>query len=309
MVDILYCFDTNYNSQALVSITSLIKNMDEDINVHLINDDPEKFSKKYLSTLPATNIKFYLYEFRDTNYNFPRIHGTHISVATYYRMFIANYLSHDIESILYLDADTVINKNLLLDINQISNNILKENILFGASSEEEFEEPTKRLNMNSKRYFNAGVMFINFKKWVKDDVGSNLLSIMSEKYDSILWWDQDILNFYDDGNYLEISKEINHRTNFHTFEINKDVKVYHFLGDLKPWNPKTIGSDYSEIYQQYYRLATNKKYHIVIKSKSFYKTVKYLLTKSENSNLEFKTDFFFLFLKSVFSYFKIFLFK
>ena len=47
MVDILYCFDTNYNSQALVSITSLIKNMDEDINVHLINDDPEKFSKKY----------------------------------------------------------------------------------------------------------------------------------------------------------------------------------------------------------------------------------------------------------------------
>ena len=304
MVDILYCFDTNYNSQTLVSITSLIENMDEDVNVHLINDNPDKFSKKYLSKLSATNINFFLYKFQDTNYNFPRIRGTHISVATYYRMFIANYLSPEIKSIMYLDADTVINKNLLKDINQISNNILKDDILFAASSEEEFEEPTKRLNMNSNKYFNAGVMIINFQKWIKDDVGSNLLSIMNEKYDDILWWDQDILNSYADGNYLEISKEINHRTNFHTFEKKQDIKVYHFLGDLKPWNPITIGSDYSEIYQQYYRLATNKKYHIEIKSKSFKKTLSNLVRKNDNRNIEFKMEFFFLFLKSIFVYIK-----
>ena len=158
--------------------------------------------------------------------------------------------------------------------------------------------------MNSNRYFNAGVMIINFQKWIKDDVGSNLLSIMNEKYDNILWWDQDILNSYDDGNYLEISKEINHRTNFHTFEKKEDIKVYHFLGDLKPWNPITIGSDYSEIYQQYYRQATDKKYHIEIKNKTFNKTFRNLVTKSENRNLEFKTQFFFLFLKSIFVYIK-----
>jgi len=304
MADILYCFDTNYNSQALVSITSLIENMDEDVNVHLINDNPEKFSKKYLSKLSATNINFFLYKFQDTNYNFPRIHGTHISAATYYRMFIANYLSPEIKSILYLDADTVINKNLLKDIDLISNNIFKNDILFAASSEEKFEEPTKRLNMNSNRYFNAGVMIINFQKWIKDDVGSNLLSIMNEKYDNILWWDQDILNSYADGNYLEISREINHRTNFHTFENKEDIKVYHFLGDLKPWNPITIGSDYSEIYQQYYRKATDKKYHIEIKNKTFNKTFRNLVTKNENRNLEFKTQFFFLFLKSIFVYIK-----
>jgi lipopolysaccharide biosynthesis glycosyltransferase len=304
MVDILYCFDTNYNSQALVSITSLIKNMDEDMNIHIISDNPEKFSEKYLSKLSATNINFILYKFKDTNHNFPRISGTHVSVATYYRMFIANYLSPEIKSILYLDADTVINKNLLKDINKISNNILKENVLFGASSEEEFEEPTKRLNMNSSRYFNAGVMIINFQKWIKDDVGANLLSIMNEKYDNILWWDQDILNSYADGNYLEISEEINYRTNFHTFQKKQDIKVYHFLGDLKPWNPITIGTDYSEIYQQYYRQATNKKYHIEIKSKSFYKTFSNLISKSANRNLEFKIEFFFLFLKSIFVYIK-----
>ena len=44
-MDIVYCFDSNYNIQALCSINSLINNSDTEINLHIIHDNPESFKK------------------------------------------------------------------------------------------------------------------------------------------------------------------------------------------------------------------------------------------------------------------------
>ena len=37
MINILYCFDQNYNIQAATSISSLANNLDEEINIYIIN--------------------------------------------------------------------------------------------------------------------------------------------------------------------------------------------------------------------------------------------------------------------------------
>ena len=42
-MNILYCFDENYNKQALVSITSLISNNNCNINFYIIHDKPNTF--------------------------------------------------------------------------------------------------------------------------------------------------------------------------------------------------------------------------------------------------------------------------
>ena len=41
MLNILYCFDENYNKQAGSSISSLADNVDEKINIFIVHEDPE----------------------------------------------------------------------------------------------------------------------------------------------------------------------------------------------------------------------------------------------------------------------------
>ena len=190
-------------------------------------------------------------------------------MATYYRIFLDNYLEKNFNTVFYLDADTVVNKNISKELEIVNKQILEKNILFAASSEINPIESTKRLNMLNNRYFNAGVMAINLNKWKDIDVQNKSLDTMKLKYDDILWWDQDVLNTVCDGDYLELDLNLNFRANFDTFEDNENIKIYHFLGDLKPWNPETAGSTYSNIYQNEYREITNKKYHLEFKNKSF----------------------------------------
>ena len=303
MINFLYCFDENYNFQALTSIYSLLNNSNENINISIIHNRPETFEKIYYKYInnPIADITFH--KFLDNNYNFPRISNTHISAATYFRIFIDNYLDNEIKSVFYFDADTVFNKNILNDLKIISDKMLDRNVLFAASSESGADIATKRLGMINEKYFNAGVLGINLKKWKEEDAQRELTQILKKRYDDILWWDQDVLNIYSDGNYLEIDKNLNSRTNFHTFKLNENVKVYHFLGDLKPWNPDTIGSEYSEVYQKNYRKLTGKKYHVGLKKSSFKYTIKKIFIDKSLKMLDYPLTFIKSFILSSLKYF------
>ena len=60
------------------------------------------------------------------NPGFPNVHGSHVSDATYYRLFIDDYLPSEIEYILYVDADIVCKKDISIDL---QNEIVKLKIL------------------------------------------------------------------------------------------------------------------------------------------------------------------------------------
>ena len=67
------------------------------------------------------------------------------------------------------------------------------------------------LKMVGDNYFNAGVMIIDFKKWTKNNIQSGLLKKMNEIYKEVEFWDQDVMNSYFDGKYLEINTNLNFR--------------------------------------------------------------------------------------------------
>ena len=67
----------------------------------------------------------------------------------------------------------------------------------------------KRLELR-ENYFNAGFMIINFKKWIDDKVDEKLLEIMKDNYSKIVFWDQDILNLYINGTFLELDEKLNY---------------------------------------------------------------------------------------------------
>ena len=91
-------------------------------------------------------------------------------------------------------------------------------------------EYIKRLSPDQSKYFNAGVMIIDFKKWQKLTYENKFINNLDSTYDKVLWWDQDILNVTFDGNYVELDINLNfpihEDTTFSKEEITKSVNFY-----------------------------------------------------------------------------------
>ena len=44
MLNFVYCFDENYNSQALTSINSLLQQTSKPVNIYIIHENPKTFN-------------------------------------------------------------------------------------------------------------------------------------------------------------------------------------------------------------------------------------------------------------------------
>ena len=92
-LNFVYCFDSNYDSQAFSSIISLLDNVNEKIQIFIIHNsykNTNKFPKKILNHENLNTIE--IYKFEDESIHFPNLDKAHISEATYYRLFFEYYL-------------------------------------------------------------------------------------------------------------------------------------------------------------------------------------------------------------------------
>ena len=86
MTNFLYCFDSNYNVQATVSISTLLEKYDSEVNLYILYDNPRLFEKYKTKLKKYKNLnKIEIYKFEDTNYDFPNLNNSHVSYATYFQ--------------------------------------------------------------------------------------------------------------------------------------------------------------------------------------------------------------------------------
>jgi lipopolysaccharide biosynthesis glycosyltransferase len=210
-----------------------------------------------------------VYKFENLNYSFPNLSENHISEATYYRLFIEKYINKKIESIIYLDADTICINNPLEKFTSLTKTVIKSDFVFGARTEKiisdtKYQETFSRLNMTNK-YFNAGVLVVDLKKWRKRSLSEKLLKKLDNIEDKIIHWDQDVLNSYIDGNYVEIDESLN----FDSVNLNKknidlnEIEIIHYIGSNKPWYISGIFENGAKYYHQIYSKIATEKYHVV----------------------------------------------
>ena len=111
MINFLLCFDENYNKVAHLNQHTLLKNESEKVNILIIHDDPTTLEdiKENITTYDKLN-ELNIYKFKEDLSKFPNILHGHMSEATYYRIYIDNYLPDDIKYIFYVDADLLSNK-------------------------------------------------------------------------------------------------------------------------------------------------------------------------------------------------------
>ena len=270
MLNFIYCFDENYNSQALTSINSLLLKISEKINLYIIHENPESFDTSLIESNKISSINVFKITIDDIE--FPNLSGTHVSQATYYRFYLSKFLPHDLDYIIYIDADILcLNdpyEGLLEEINKLSNSSKKlaARTEVTRQNDDLTVNPFINLDLKNSKYFNAGLMVIDFKYWIENNIEDKLFSIMNEHYEDIVFWDQDVLNKLFDGDYLELDDFYNYE--FGVFDqdmyderyVLKNVKFLHYTGKGKPWDTNFVFFQSSDIFQKYYRLLNIEKY-------------------------------------------------
>lgn len=266
--NILLCFDTNYNAQAEVTIFSLIENTNEMLTFYILHDEPKTFNpniERIKASPKVLDLNIYQFVKRD-NIEFPNFDQSHMTEATYYRLFISDFLPNNIKNIMYIDPD-IICVNNFDRLFKNSFEILDRSDFVLSARTEHFEaltsETTNRLELTRNKYFNAGVTFINLERWNSEKYTEKLANHMNYLGDRVMWFDQDVLNSFLNGMYVELPTQLNFTDiNLSKSEVKEEAVFFHYWGKKKPWTVKGMLFYGESFYQEMYR-KLNHNYHIV----------------------------------------------
>ncbi len=182
----------------------------------------------------------------------------HFSVETLFRFFIPQLLPQ-FDKVLYLDCDIVI----LEDIANLYEIPLGECILgVGALGPWKMRENwastfSKQLGVNEEDMFNAGILIINCKQFVQQNIKDQCLKLLEEDWQredlNFIHPDQDTLTITCQGKLVQFSEEWNYdwqlELNKHDPQwgctkeqqepyeaLKKSAKIIHYAGGFKPWS-------------------------------------------------------------------------
>ena len=276
-LNFVYCFDDNFNYQALTSIRSLLDKISKKANIFIIHKNIDSFNQISNLISEHDNLSnLHSYQFDSSKVNLPLI-KSHVSEATFYRLFISEYLPKSIEFLVYLDADIICVNDPTSKLLETFSQINSERSVVAAKIETNREKSNTvfdKLDLKSDNYINAGVLVINFGEWVKHDVESNLLKILKSRFNYLTDYDQEILNIYFDGQFTKLDNNLNYHALGGQDEklynyIDKNVYFLHYLGKGKPWSVENFLYSTSKFYQKEFKKLGFKKPHLIFsKNKS-----------------------------------------
>lgn len=177
---------------------------------------------------------------------------SHISLATYYRLFLTTLLPDSIEKILYLDCDMIVRGSLLqlweTDISKHPIAAVYQH--FGGENNDSWE----RLGISREQgYFNAGCLLMNLSLLREMGFQRDALFFIEKNYDRIIFHDQDVLNALYSGKVLPLSCKWNYLSLFYKKRVeqsdfpsfcnyveelkdpNFSPVIVHFVSAPKPW--------------------------------------------------------------------------
>ena len=279
MINFVLCFDTNYNKVAYLFLHTLLKHIDEKINIYIIHDNPNSFEKIKLEINNDKNLnEIKVYKFDKDLSRFPGITHGHISEATYYRFFFDNYLPSNLDFFLYVDADIICHKNPLNMIKSEIKKLKQSQKVIAARTEvfkeKEFEPHWERLNLKGNRYFNAGVLLINYQLWQQNEISKKLYKSLGDHKDILLYWDQDVLNMVIDDEFIELNPNLNFDLFINTTQNNlsalkhfgqnniDSMSLLHYTGSIKPWTVRGSFNKKARYFHDAYYELYKEKYWI-----------------------------------------------
>ncbi|PXZ07253.1 hypothetical protein DKK70_05205 [Gilliamella apicola] len=241
-------FDNNYALPAGVTISSVIKNTPNyNLHFHLFIDNVSEENKSKFKLLSAENISITLYNLNDSFTINKDTLVLHIdSVSTCIRLIIPEILEPLTDKFVYLDSD-------VLCLNSLSS-ILDydiDNYVAGVISDTKDMQQTisEMYNIDYKKYFNAGVLFINTKKWCELQLSEQAINLINDGK-IYKFADQDVLNILLENKTLLLPIKYNTKIKISIdAHEEKSIKPYtvilHYISLNKPWFQVYLSNLYS----------------------------------------------------------------
>ena len=194
----------------------------------------------------------------------------HITHTAYFRLLAADWLPQEVEKAIYLDADLLVEDDLMqlweVDINDdyclavpdiacphidaraAGYNYKKSSPYLATLSP---IRNYRELGLDGAApYFNSGIMVLNLRRWRAEDVTRRLLSCLRENQKHVWCWDQYALNVVFAGNWGQLPLRWNQGAHAFEFpncehapydqqqfrEMVENPAVIHFTTQWKPWD-------------------------------------------------------------------------
>lgn len=249
-IPIFFATDENYAPFLAVSLNSLLQNASKEYFYKIyvlttsLSEETQSRIKKVLtpnSSIEYISLKNELDKIQDLFHL-----RDYYSKETYYRFFIPD-LFPDYEKVLYLDCDII----LLDDVSKLFNTDIKD--YYAAAALEEVMQTVdvfgtyveKSLGVPRDIYFNAGVLLINNKRFLKFKIAEKFVEL-SKRYTFRVTQDEDYLNVLlkDKVKILDLGWN---KTAYKNPEFDdKDLKLIHYKINWKPWHYDNV------LYQDYF---------------------------------------------------------
>lgn len=252
IVPIFFATDDNYLPYLSVALRSMIDNASRDYtyNIYILNSGlKDSYVKSIMDYAEAGfNIEFVNVSDKMKNVAADLDTRDYYTKTTYYRFFIQPMFPQ-YDKALYLDADIVIPG----DISKLYNMDLGDNLIGGileqiVASTKEFRDYSKIvLGLDYTKYFNAGIMVMNLKKFREVDIEKQFISMIKKYHFDTIAQDQDYLNFIakDKVKSIDLSWNKEPLEDGYAGELN----LIHYALFKKPWT--YYGIKYEDYFWKY----------------------------------------------------------
>lgn len=195
----------------------------------------------------------------------------HLSLAAYHRLFLPQIFEGVYHYIIYLDADTFVNKAFYDDLLKHVETLPADFCVAAAADITELnlrsshrikakkvDEYVSSYHKFDHIYRNSGVLVFNTENYVKEEILSKVFNYAIDNADSLQCHDQSALNRVLLDNIALLPFDFNWQIHQLTSELIKSMNPYiiHFISNNKPWN---TDNKYTKNYQEFYKefLSTN----------------------------------------------------
>lgn len=249
----------DYNCHCAASIASVLDNCSGRVVVHLIYDYDLSSSNtlkledeinKYNILCSNYDAELVLHEFTFPDWlnhmKYPTINDN-IKIV-FSRVFLSQIIQNGVDYVLCLGSDTIVKTDVQWFVNKFKSDKILSGVVDNAiGMDKRFRKHVSRLGVGVESYINADVLIVNVNKIRNEGLCLTFddLSLFLDKYSTLHFYDQDLLNiiYRDDKNLIPSKYNIlvNYRGQDEISSlINSNDTNYgyilHFAGNPKPWS-------------------------------------------------------------------------
>ena len=267
-ISLLYCADGPYFQHLGASVASLLQaNPGHYFQIYVCSEERDAKAEEKLS---ATASRFGNASITFLEFGLAQNHGQlrldrYLTLASYLRLFLTEFLDPTVEKVLYLDCDVLVCR----DIGTLWQTDLAG--VFAAAVPEPYFADHPGFGPR-ETYFSAGVLLIDVARWRAENVLPVFLQFAQEHASVLTCHDQDVLN----NVFRNKIRALDYRWNFQssfadmpaealkmsgaTFqEVRRLPPIVHFTGKYKPWFYK-YQPHYKQLYYEALALTPWKDY-------------------------------------------------